>query len=167
MRTQERNWLRRLGKLLFVLYIAFLFWFLLFSDWYGRSGEMREYHYNLELFREIRRFWTYREQLGLLTFTNLIGNVLIFVPFGFFMPMASRYWNRSFFLTVFYSFGISFFVEVFQLLTKVGSFDVVDLLLNTAGGLCGYILFALCNVIRRNYVEKRQRKRQRQKKNKR
>ena len=95
---------------------------------------MREYHYNLELFREIRRFWTYRENLGLLAFANLAGNVLIFVPFGFFMPMASRSWNRSFFLTVFYSFGISFFVEVFQLLTKVGSFDVDDLLLNTTGG---------------------------------
>ena len=140
MRTRERKWLRRFGKLLFLLYIVFLFWFLLFSDWYGRGGEMREYHYNLELFREIRRFWTYREQLGFLAFANLAGNVLIFVPFGFFMPMASRSWNRSFFLTVFYSFGISFFVEVFQLLTKVGSFDVDDMLLNTAGGLCGYIL---------------------------
>ena len=167
MRTRERKWLRRFGKLLFLLYIVFLFWFLLFSDWYGRGGEMREYHYNLELFREIRRFWTYREQLGFLAFANLAGNVLIFVPFGFFMPMASRSWNRSFFLTVFYSFGISFFVEVFQLLTKVGSFDVDDMLLNTAGGLCGYILFALCNVIRRSYVEERKGQRQRKNKSKR
>lgn len=101
MRTRERKWLRRFGKLLFLLYIVFLFWFLLFSDWYGRGGEMREYHYNLELFREIRRFWTYREQLGFLAFANLAGNVLIFVPFGFFMPMASRSWNRSFFLRYF------------------------------------------------------------------
>lgn len=77
MRTRERKWLRRFGKLLFLLYIVFLFWFLLFSDWYGRGGEMREYHYNLELFREIRRFWTYREQLGFLAFANLAGNVLI------------------------------------------------------------------------------------------
>ena len=148
MRTRERKWLRRFGKLLFLLYIVFLFWFLLFSDWYGRGGEMREYHYNLELFREIRRFWTYREQLGFLAFANLAGNVLIFVPFGFFMPMASRSWNRSFFLTVFYSFGISFFVEVFQLLTKVGSFDVDDLVdeLPVCGGVggCQLIAAALC-----------------------
>ena len=167
MKIQERTWLRRLGKVLFVFYILFLFWFLLLSDWYGRGRGMSEYHYNLELFKEIRRFWVYREELGFLAFANLAGNVLIFVPFGFFMPMASRAWNRSFFLTVFYSFGISFFVEVFQLLTKVGSFDVDDLLLNTAGGLCGYILFALCNVIRRSYVEKRQRERQTKKKSKR
>lgn len=159
MRTQDKKWLRRFGKLLFILYILFLFWFLLFSDWYGRnSAGMREYHYNLELFREIRRFWIYREQLGFLTFANLAGNVLIFIPFGFFMPMASRYWSRSFFLTVFYSFGLSFFVEVFQLLTKVGSFDVDDLLLNTIGGLIGYILFMICNGIRRRYVKKTQRR---------
>lgn len=146
-----------MGKLLFVLYILFLFYFLLFSDWYGRSsGGMREYHYNLELFKEIRRFWTYREQLGFFAFANLAGNVLIFVPFGFFMPMASRYWNRSFFLTVFYSFGLSFFVEVFQLLTKVGCFDVDDMLLNTLGGVCGYVMFAVCNGIRRSYVKRQQ-----------
>ena len=97
MRTQERNWLRRLGKLLFVLYIVFLFWFLLFSDWYGRSGEMREYHYNLELFREIRRFWTYREQLGLLTFTNLIGNVLIFCAVWFLYADGKQILEPEFF----------------------------------------------------------------------
>ena len=154
MRTQERNWLRRLGKLLFVLYIVFLFWFLLFSDWYGRSGEMREYHYNLVLFKEIKRFWTYRAQLGMRAVVhNLLGNVAVFVPFGFFMPMASKY--RSFFMTVCYSFGLSLCVEVFQLLTRVGSFDVDDLLLNTIGGLAGYILFVICNAIRRRYHAKK------------
>lgn len=160
MRIQENKWLRRFGKVLFVLYILFLFWFLLLSDWYGRdSSGIREYRYNLELFREIKRFWTYREQIGFLAFANLAGNVLIFMPFGFFMPMASRYWNRSFFLTVFYSFGLSFFVEVFQLLTKVGSFDVDDLLLNTVGGLLGYLLFMICNITRRHYVRKTKRRR--------
>ena len=62
-------------------------------------------------------------------FTNLFGNVIIFMPFGFFLPMASKY--RSFLAAVFYSFTLSLCVETFQLLTKVGSFDVDDLLLNT------------------------------------
>ncbi len=88
-------------------------------------------------------------------FTNLFGNVLIFVPFGFFLPMASRY--RSFFGTMFYSFGLSLCVEVFQLVTKVGSFDVDDLLLNTIGGVLGYISFVICNAIRRRYDADRKR----------
>lgn len=140
--------LRRLGKVLFVLYIGFLIYFLIFSDWYGRTGIMDGYHYNLEPLKEIRRFWCYREQLGFFAmFTNLFGNVLIFVPFGFFMPMASRY--RSFFMTFFYSFALSFGVEVFQLYSRVGSFDIDDIILNTLGGVIGYIVFVICNAIRR------------------
>ena len=136
-----------------MLYIIFIIYFLIFSDWYGRTGEMQEYHYNLVLFKEIKRFWNYRDQVGLFAmFTNLFGNVIIFMPFGFFMPMASRY--RSCVSAVFYSFGLSLCVETFQLLTKVGSFDVDDLLLNTIGGLAGYVIFAVCAVIRRRYADK-------------
>ena len=70
--------IRILGKILFVLYVIFIIYFLLFSDWYGRTGEMQEYHYNLVLFQEIKRFWQYREQLGFFAmFTNLFGNVII------------------------------------------------------------------------------------------
>lgn len=150
MKGKNRKQLRFLGKVMFVCYIGFLIYFLIFSDWYGRTGGAKEYRYNLVLFQEIKRFWTYREQLGYFaTFTNLFGNVLIFVPYGFFLPMASRY--RSFFGTLFYSFGLSLCVEVFQLVTKVGSFDVDDLLLNTIGGVLGYISFVICNAIRRRY----------------
>ena len=153
MSTKQNRRIRFFGKILFVLYIVFIIYFLIFSDWYGRTGEMQEYHYNLVLFKEIKRFWNYRDQVGLFAmFTNLFGNVIIFMPFGFFMPMASRY--RSCFSAVFYSFGLSLCVETFQLLTKVGSFDVDDLLLNTIGGLAGYVIFAVCAVIRRRYADK-------------
>lgn len=154
MNSKSRKRIRILGKILFVLYIIFIIYFLIFSDWYGRTGEMQEYHYNLVLFKEIKRFWEYRDQVGLFAmFTNLFGNVIIFMPFGFFMPMASKY--RSLFSTVFYSFGLSLCVETFQLVTKVGSFDVDDLLLNTIGGLAGYILFSICAAIRRRHVYKK------------
>lgn len=145
---------RILGKILFVLYIIFVFYFLLISEIYGRTGEMQEYHYNLVLFREIKRFWNYREQLGIFaTATNLLGNVLILLPFGFFMAMASKY--RSFLSTLIYSFALSLTIELSQLFMKVGCFDVDDLLLNTIGGILGFITFLICNVIRRNYAKKR------------
>lgn len=145
---------RRVGKILFVLYIIFVFYFLLISEIYGRIDKMQEYHYNLVLFREIKRFWNYREQLGIFaTATNLLGNVLIFLPFGFFMAMASRY--RSFLSTLIYSFALSLTIELSQLFMKVGCFDVDDLLLNTIGGILGFITFLVCNVIRRNYAKKK------------
>ena len=154
MNAKKRTQYRILGKILFVIYIIFVFYFLLISEVYGRTSEMQEYHYNLVLFQEIKRFWNYREQLGAFaTVTNLFGNVLIFLPFGFFMPMASK--HRSFLNTSFYSLALSLIVEISQLFMKVGCFDVDDLLLNTIGGMLGYIVFSICNVTRRNYAKKK------------
>ena len=52
---------------------------------------MDEYHYNLELFKEIKRFIKYRHQLGTFAvFSNLIGNILIFMPVGYFSAMAGK-----------------------------------------------------------------------------
>lgn len=148
MNLKTRKRIRALGKILFVLYVFFIIYFLIFSDWYGRTGVYTDYHYNLVLFKEIKRFWEYRDQVGFFAmFTNLFGNVIIFIPFGFFLPMASR--RRSLSATVFYSFGLSLCVETFQLISKVGSFDVDDILLNTLGGLAGYIVFVICAAIRR------------------
>lgn len=156
LKKRTRKVILGFGRFLFIAYILFLIYFLIFSDWYGRSG-MAEYHYNLVLFQEIRRFWDYREIVGLsAAMSNLLGNILIFVPFGFFFPMASK--KRSFFRTVKWSFGISLAIEFFQLISKVGCFDVDDLLLNTLGGIVGYICYVLCVFMsRRKYVKKTKR----------
>lgn len=146
-RKKEKRF-RALGKVLFVVYIIFLIYFLCFSEWYGRIGITEEYRYNLELFKEIKRFINYREELGMFAvFTNLFGNILIFVPYGFFVAMASKY--RGFWKTFLYSFGLCLGVEIFQLVTRVGSFDVDDILLNTLGGVIGYIVFAILGIITR------------------
>lgn len=106
--------MRFLGKVLFVLYIGFIIYFLLFSDLYGRTGVMEEYRYNLVLFKEIKRFWQYREQLGWYAmFTNLFGNVIIFMPFGV-LPADGRCKYRAFLAAVFYSFTLSLCVETFS-----------------------------------------------------
>ena len=92
----------------------------------------------------------YRQTLGIFAvFTNLAGNILVFIPFGFFMPMASKY--KSLGGTLVYSFGVSLCVEVFQLVMRVGCFDVDDLLLNTLGGVLGHGLYILCRYIRRRH----------------
>ena len=120
---------------------------------------MEEYHYNFTPFREMKRFWIYREQLGIWSFVNLFGNVIIFVPLGFFEPIASK--NRSFLWTVADGLLLSMLVEVFQLVTKVGRFDVDDLILNTSGVVIGYLIFLAGNTMRRMYGTKRQRIRKR------
>ena len=150
MSVRKKKIFRAMGKVLFLLYVIFLVYFLFLAEWYGRTGVSEEYRYNLELFKEIRRFITYREQLGTFAvLANLAGNIVIFVPYGFFISMASR--ARGFFKTLFFSMGLSLCVEVTQLFTRVGSFDVDDILLNTIGGVIGYIVFLMCNGVRRKH----------------
>lgn len=140
----KRHRYRRTGFVLFVLYLAFLIYFLFFAESLGRSPDARaEYTYNLELFKEIRRFLTYRELLGTrAVFLNIFGNMIAFVPFGFFLPVIWRrmgHWHRVTLL----SFLMSLLVETAQLVTRVGSFDVDDLLLNTVGGFAGYVCYCV------------------------
>lgn len=157
VRNRQNKKQRVLGKILFCLYIAFLVYFLIFSERYGREPGTASYRYNLQPFQEIKRFWVYRKQLGFIpSFTNLAGNILIFIPFGFFLPLASKF--RNFATTVFFSFFLSLTVEMVQFITQVGSFDVDDILLNTLGGLIGYILFALMHEAS---MKKRRRQRKR------
>ena len=85
---------RILGAVLFVLYLVLLTYFLFFAEEMGRSPDVRaEYSYNLTLFKEIRRFLLYRNILGWrAVFLNIFGNVLAFMPFGFFLPVI---WVRT------------------------------------------------------------------------
>ena len=129
--------------LLFAVYFAVLFYFLFFSERMGRTFSEREYHYNLIPFKEISRFLTYRESLGMrAVLLNIVGNVAAFVPFGIFLPVFSTR-CRKIRMTVYYSFELSLLVELLQLVTRVGSFDVDDLILNTLGGMVGFLLYLL------------------------
>ena len=85
---------------------------------------------------------------------NMIGNVAAFMPFGSFLPIISRR-SKKWYNTVMFGFVFSLMLETLQLVFKVGSFDVDDLILNTAGAAAGYVLFAVCNYLRRrHYGEK-------------
>lgn len=146
IRNTTRN--QKLGWVLFVSYLALLVYFLIFAESLGRDPSQRDYAYNLELFKEIRRFYIYRKQLGMgAFFLNVFGNVIAFMPCGFFLPIVSRR-SRKWYNTVLLSFLFSLSVETLQLILRVGSFDVDDLLLNTLGGSFGYIVNRLVQRIR-------------------
>lgn len=139
---------RRLCFILFVSYLIVLTYFMFFSDGFGRSGHS-EYAYNLTLFKEITRFYKYRELLGMKSFLiNTVGNVVCFMPLGFILPLISfkcGKWYNTFLL----SFLLSLSIEVIQLVFKVGSFDVDDMFLNTLGGIAGFICVLFYKFIRR------------------
>lgn len=125
-----------------MLYLAGLCYFLFFAENYGRVADQGTYRYNLVPLKEIERFWKYRKELGIHSVYNLVGNVLGFVPAGFFISILWKN-RRGFGFTVCVTFQMSLLVEILQLVFRVGSFDVDDLLLNTLGGILGYLLLTL------------------------
>jgi glycopeptide antibiotics resistance protein len=72
---------------------------------------------------------------------NLVGNIIIFIPLGFFLPILIESF-RKLIVILLISFTFSFLFETIQLLfSMLGSFDVDDLILNTFGALLGYLGF--------------------------
>ena len=81
----------------------------------------------------------------------LLGNILMFLPFGFFPALVWRgsAWKRAL-LT---GFCVTGFIECWQLL--VGrAFDIDDLWLNTLGAMAGFWLLRLLERLAPAQVEK-------------
>jgi len=71
---------------------------------------------------------------------NLVGNVVMFLPFGFFAALLWRKWDGKRALLA--GLGMTACIETWQIL--VGRcFDVDDIILNTLGVFCGYLLWRL------------------------
>ena len=103
MKDSTKRKIKHIGVMLFLLYVLLLVYFLFFFEEYGRvAAEERVYRYNLIPFLEIRRFWIYREQLGVLAvFSNIFGNVIGFIPYGFILPVIAHKCRSGFFICTF------------------------------------------------------------------
>lgn len=97
MKQETKARIRVVGRILFLVYLLALVYFLFFAEEYGRRNFFElDYRYNLVPFQEIRRFWIYREKVGFLAaFLNLAGNVIGFLPFGFIVPVMHKKWRVS------------------------------------------------------------------------
>lgn len=138
---------RLMGGLLFAAYILVLLYFTIFSESLGRRGMPEDaLRYNLVPFTEIRRFWVYREQLGLWAcFMNIFGNIIAFIPCGYLLPSMSEH-RRTLGCNLLAGFAVSLMIECTQLVFRVGSFDVDDLMLNTTGAVLGFIIWSAVHI---------------------
>lgn len=129
--------------ILLIAYLILLFYFLFFSEAMGRTAGV-EYRYNIIPFGEIRRFISLFQtrKWCLAAILNLAGNVVAFMPFGAFLAVIMHPKERWYIITLF-SFELSLCVELIQLWTRLGCCDVDDLILNTAGGLLGYVVYKI------------------------
>lgn len=77
---------------------------------------------------------------------NLLGNIVPFMPFGFLLPIVFDKMN-TFWKVIGVGLAVDLCIEVFQYITKTGSFDVDDIILNITGIALGYLLIKFTRII--------------------
>ncbi len=93
---------------------------------------------NFVLFDTIKMYLEYRYPFW--SHVNLLGNIFAFVPLGLLPPLAFKR-LRSARHVFFFSLFVILCVEVGQLFTGLGQFDVDDIFLNLIGAMLGYALY--------------------------
>ena len=121
--------------LLFITYILFLFELVTSRDVYMNGT-------NLVPFREMFRYPVGSENFN----RQVIGNILLFMPFGFFATYYTKIKKIS--SISFMSLLVSLTIEVVQ--KYIGrSFDVDDIILNVVGGILGFLVYIGLDAIRK------------------
>lgn len=106
---------------------------------------------NFTLFKTIRMYIDYAYMLN--SFENLVGNVVVFIPFGFLLPYVLKK-GKNFFVMLLNAVLFVLGIELFQLFSAFGAFDVDDILLNCVGAIIGYMLFLIGKKCAKNRDEK-------------
>ncbi len=101
---------------------------------------------NFEPFKTIKMYIDYSYKLN--SVENLAGNLLVFVPFGFLFPYVAKEGER-FFVMLLNAFVFVLGIEMFQLFSAFGAFDVDDILLNCVGACLGFGSYRLIQHWRR------------------
>lgn len=122
-------------NLLFIIYLLLLYYLLL-------STENASSGLNLVPFKEITRY-----QIGTTQFFyNVIGNIVLFLPFGFFVSDFVKAKKTHQILIV--SILISLTAELIQF--KIGrAFDIDDIILNVTGAILGFLCYKGLRAIKR------------------
>ena len=136
-------------RVCFVLYLLLLVRLIVFKypipilrgimdEWDVDMVKRGVYTANLIPFKSIRMYIRYYERID--GFDNLFGNILAFIPFGFLLPVSFQKLKHIGFILL-HSFWFSLGIELFQLVSHFGEFDVDDLILNCLGAILGYLAY--------------------------
>ena len=147
MHSNLNKLVRKIAVVLFLIYFTYLLYrlfFFAYSQYFRFSGEGLRFN-----FIPFKTITAYLGGVGDdnvdVWFFNLFGNILAFMPMGFLLPLIFRKVKSAGALVI-NVFIISSVLEIIQLVTKLGTADIDDVILNTLGGFLGYL--ALIIVLR-------------------
>ncbi|MEG1597014.1 MAG: VanZ family protein [Bacilli bacterium] len=124
---------KELFMLFFIIYVLCLFQVVTFKDVQQGSS-------NFTLFSEILRY----DFGSRLFIKNVLGNILLFIPYGYFVSYYLKI--KKPYLIIFLILICSISIEGTQF--YIGRiFDIDDILLNLIGGIIGYFIYLLLDLI--------------------
>ena len=103
---------------------------------------------NLVPFKTITQFFTAYENGQLnpnILIENILGNLLLFFPMGLYLPFYFRKLSKPL-LFILSMLVLLFVVELTQIITRRGSFDIDDFILNMLGALIGFGIWKISSV---------------------
>lgn len=122
---------KELKNLVIIIYIFSLFYLVTTTDFESYSN-------NFIPFREMTRY----QLSSKLFFRNVIGNIILFIPFGYLVTdmIMEKAKKCHILIPLSITLFTSFIIEIIQM--NIGrSFDIDDIILNFIGGIIGYIIF--------------------------
>ena len=152
-RPWKRPVKREIALGLFVMYIAALLVMALEGTWASPAAMLQSARERIASMESIylTPLQTIRQQLSTIdtdeSRTQLLGNTLLFLPWGFFLPLLWRRFRRLLPVAGM-CLGLTCFIEFTQLF--IGrTVDVDDLLLNFLGSMCGAGLWWIVHRLRK------------------
>lgn len=124
---------RKLTIGLFCLYLLGLTWIILFKMQFSVENLNHERNINLIPFAASAM------ANGRVSVSEIINNLLAFVPYGVFVCMLME--NKRVIVRIMPVFITSLAYEIMQFVFALGSADITDLIGNTAGGMIGIGVF--------------------------
>ncbi len=101
--------------------------------------------YNLIPFKSIYEYLFSTHLAIIFALTNVVGNIIIFIPLGMYLQVFKR--NKKIFDCITLICVISLCVEVTQYILGIGAFDIDDIILNTMGGLLGIFIYKIIYLV--------------------
>jgi glycopeptide antibiotics resistance protein len=126
---------------LFIIYCFTVAYIVFFSRGFRTQytySHYWQYFTNFVPFKTILNYVKlYNNGLRVLSILQLLGNFVLFLPMGIFLPCIFKGLDR-FWKVIFSVFIMVFCVEVIQFFMRVGIIDVDDLIFNLCGAMIGY-----------------------------
>ncbi len=123
----------------FCLFIGYVFLVLCTTIFFREDTYEKRYM--------LRPLWSYTVLYNKLL-AQIIMNILLFIPIGLFIGGALK--KKLLLNAMGIGFALSFFIELTQLVSTRGVFNIDDIIHNTLGCIIGYLCFFICfKLIRR------------------